>query len=62
LAFQLRQLDEKGEIVGRGTRLFEGKDFFTIIDFSDEATDRFFDAEWDGLPEGTETGTTGGNQ
>ena len=52
------------QIVGRGTRLFEGKDFFTIIDFSEEATDHFYDEEWDGLPEGeTNEGgdQTGGN-
>ncbi len=61
----VREVDsivEFKQIVGRGTRLFEGKDFFTIIDFSDEATDRFFDEEWDGLPEGTETETTGGGK
>ncbi len=37
------------QIVGRGTRLFEGKDFFTIIDFTG-ASNRFYDSEWDGLP------------
>ncbi|NOT76173.1 MAG: DEAD/DEAH box helicase family protein [Cyclobacteriaceae bacterium] len=38
------------QIIGRGTRLFEGKDFFTIIDFTG-ATNAFYDKEWDGLPE-----------
>lgn len=38
------------QIVGRGTRLFEGKDFFTIIDFTG-ASNRFYDADWDGPPD-----------
>ncbi len=37
------------QIVGRGTRLFEGKDFFTIYDFVD-AYHHFADPEWDGEP------------
>ena len=37
------------QIVGRGTRLFDGKEFFTIYDFVD-AYQRFFDPEWDGEP------------
>ena len=35
------------QIVGRGTRLFDGKDFFTIYDFVD-AYHHFSDPEWDG--------------
>lgn len=38
------------QIIGRGTRVFEGKDFFTIIDFVG-ATNLFYDANWDGEPE-----------
>ncbi len=38
------------QIIGRGTRLYEGKDFFTIIDFVG-ATNKFYDKEWDGIPE-----------
>ena len=38
------------QIVGRGTRLFDGKDFFTIYDFVD-AYRHFADPEWDGEPE-----------
>lgn len=38
------------QIVGRGTRLFEGKNFFTIYDFVN-ASERFRDPEWDGEPE-----------
>ena len=37
------------QIIGRGTRLFEGKYFFTIIDFVD-AYQNFFDPEWEGGP------------
>jgi type I restriction enzyme R subunit len=37
------------QIVGRGTRLFEGKEFFTIYDFVD-AFHHFADPEWDGEP------------
>jgi len=38
------------QIIGRGTRLFEGKDYFTIYDFV-EAHHHFADPEWDGEPE-----------
>jgi type I restriction enzyme R subunit len=38
------------QIIGRGTRVFDGKDFFTIIDFVG-ATNLFYDADWDGEPE-----------
>ena len=38
------------QIVGRGTRLFDGKEFFTIYDFVD-AFHHFADPEWDGEPE-----------
>ena len=37
------------QIVGRGTRLFDGKEFFTIWDFVD-AYKHFSDKEWDGEP------------
>jgi type I restriction enzyme R subunit len=37
------------QIVGRGTRLFEDKNFFTIYDFVN-ASERFNDPEWDGEP------------
>jgi len=42
------------QIVGRGTRIFDGKDYFTIIDFRG-ATNRFYDADWDGDPVTVET-------
>ncbi|MCX6351110.1 MAG: DEAD/DEAH box helicase family protein, partial [Bacteroidetes bacterium] len=37
------------QIIGRGTRLFDGKDYFTIYDFVN-AHHHFQDAEWDGEP------------
>ncbi len=37
------------QIIGRGTRLFEGKDYFTIYDFV-KAHVHFADREWDGEP------------
>lgn len=37
------------QIIGRGTRLFDGKEYFTIIDFVD-AYKHFSDPEWDGEP------------
>ncbi len=45
----VNQIIEFKQIVGRGTRLFEGKEFFTIYDFVD-AYVRFSDPEWDGEP------------
>jgi type I restriction enzyme R subunit len=38
------------QIIGRGTRLFDGKEFFTIYDFVN-AYHHFSDPEWDGEPE-----------
>ena len=37
------------QIIGRGTRLFEGKDYFTIYDFV-KAYELFNDPDWDGEP------------
>lgn len=37
------------QIIGRGTRLFDGKDYFTIFDFV-KAHQHFSDPEWDGEP------------
>ena len=37
------------QIIGRGTRLFDGKDYFTIYDYVD-ACKLFEDSEWDGEP------------
>ena len=46
----INQMIEFKQIVGRGTRLFDGKEFFTIYDFVD-AYHHFADPEWDGEPE-----------
>ncbi|TKX32920.1 EcoAI/FtnUII family type I restriction enzme subunit R [Campylobacter aviculae] len=35
------------QIIGRGTRVYEGKDFFTILDFVG-TTKLFYDPKWDG--------------
>jgi type I restriction enzyme R subunit len=45
------------QIIGRGTRLFDGKDYFTVYDFV-KAHHLFSDPAWDGEPE--EPTTTGG--
>ena len=45
----VKSIIEFKQIIGRGTRLFEGKDFFTIYDFVD-ASLNFSDPEWDGEP------------
>jgi type I restriction enzyme R subunit len=37
------------QIIGRGTRLYDGKDYFTIYDFV-KAHERFNDLAWDGPP------------
>ena len=37
------------QIIGRGTRLYDGKDYFTIYDFV-RASEHFSDPEWDGEP------------
>ena len=37
------------QIIGRGTRLYEGKHYFTSVDFV-TASQHFNDAEWDGEP------------
>ena len=37
------------QIIGRGTRLFDGKDYFTIYDFV-KVHQHFLDPEWDGEP------------
>ena len=42
------------QIIGRGTRLYEGKDYFTIYDFV-KAHHHFIDKEWDGEPVEPET-------
>ena len=50
LTRNINSMVEFKQIVGRGTRIFEGKDFFTIIDYTG-ATNNFYDEDWDGLPD-----------
>jgi type I restriction enzyme R subunit len=45
----INSMIEFKQIVGRGTRLFDGKEYFTIYDFVD-AYKHFSDAQWDGEP------------
>lgn len=45
----INSMIEFKQIVGRGTRLFEGKEFFTIYDYVD-AYKHFSDPDWDGEP------------
>ena len=55
------------QIVGRGTRMYDGKDYFSIFDFV-KAHHNFADPEWDGEPlapeprEGGEDDPTGGGE
>jgi type I restriction enzyme R subunit len=43
----INSMIEFKQIIGRGTRLFDGKEYFTIYDFVD-AYHHFADPEWDG--------------
>ena len=45
----INSMIEFKQIIGRGTRLFDGKAYFTIYDFAD-AYHHFSDPEWDGEP------------
>ena len=45
----INSMIEFKQIIGRGTRLFDGKDYFTIYDFV-KAHLHFRDPEWDGEP------------
>ena len=45
----INSMIEFKQIIGRGTRLYDGKDYFTIVDFV-KAHHHFSDAEWDGEP------------
>jgi type I restriction enzyme R subunit len=46
----INSMIEFKQIIGRGTRLFDGKDYFTIYDFV-KAHHHFQDPEWDGEPD-----------
>jgi type I restriction enzyme, R subunit len=45
-------MSEFKQIIGRGTRIFEdyGKLFFTILDYTGSATEKFADPDFDGMP------------
>lgn len=45
----IKSMIEFKQIVGRGTRLYDDKDYFTIYDFV-KAYEHFNDPEWDGEP------------
>ncbi len=58
----LRPIDsmvEFKQIIGRGTRLYDGKNYFTIFDFV-RAHTHFADPDWDGEPEAPEPAGPGG--
>ncbi len=46
----INSMIEFKQIIGRGTRLYDGKDYFTIYDFV-KAHLKFSDPEWDGPPQ-----------
>lgn len=45
----IKDMIEFKQIIGRGTRTFEGKDYFTVYDFV-KAHENFEDPKWDGPP------------
>ena len=45
----INSMIEFKQIIGRGTRLYDGKDYFTIHDFV-KAHHHFNEPEWDGEP------------
>jgi type I restriction enzyme R subunit len=45
----INSMIEFKQIIGRGTRLYDGKEYFTIHDFVN-ASHNFYDPEWDGEP------------
>ena len=45
----MNSMIEFKQIIGRGTRLYDGKDYFTMVDFV-KAHHHFSDPEWDGEP------------
>lgn len=55
----INSMIEFKQIIGRGTRLYDGKDYFTIYDFV-KAHHHFNDPEWDGEPLEPEPPVSGG--
>ncbi len=54
----INSMIEFKQIIGRGTRLFEGKHYFTIVDFVN-AYHLFSDPNWDGVAQDVEYGKEG---
>jgi type I restriction enzyme R subunit len=54
----INSIIEFKQIIGRGTRLYDGKDYFTIYDFV-KAHHHFSDPQWDGEPEEVTTPKAG---
>jgi type I restriction enzyme R subunit len=46
---EVKSMIEFKQIIGRGTRIYDGKDYFTVFDFV-KAHEHFIDPEWDGEP------------
>lgn len=61
LVRNINSMVEFKQIIGRGTRIFDGKDYFTIIDYTG-ASNNFYDEEWDGVPEDQENPTKPGKR
>ena len=57
---EVNSMIEFKQIIGRGTRLYDGKDYFTIYDFV-KAHHHFSDPEWDGEPDPIDPTETSGN-
>ncbi|MFM8593898.1 MAG: type I restriction-modification enzyme R subunit C-terminal domain-containing protein, partial [Chloroflexota bacterium] len=57
----VKSMIEFKQIIGRGTRLFDGKDYFTIYDFV-KAHEHFNDPDWDGEPESPDPPKDGGKR
>lgn len=57
---EVNSMIEFKQIIGRGTRLYDGKDYFTIYDFV-KAHHHFSDPEWDGEPEPLEPAESNGS-
>jgi len=55
----INSMIEFKQIIGRGTRLFDGKDYFTIYDFV-KAYEHFNDDTWDGESVGPDGPSAGG--
>jgi type I restriction enzyme R subunit len=54
----INSMIEFKQIIGRGTRMFEGKDYFTVYDFV-RAHENFANPEWDGEPNDPPVGPRG---